>query len=155
MRAFLRAFGFALVIATGPIHASPDDAAEADAEVLRVLKQELWPMAYRQQDTALLDRILADEFQMIDGSGDWSGKKKELDWVARNRPAYDSLEFEICRLDIFENGTAIVAGTGHIRGTDDEGPYVAEYQSTNVLIKREGAWRAIASHVSGYRQTRP
>lgn len=155
MRAFLRAFGFALVIATGPIDASADDTVEADAEVLRVLKQEHWPMAYRQQDTALLDRILADEFQMIDGSGDWSAKQDELDWVARNRPAYDSLEFEIRRLDIFENGTAIVAGTGHIRGTDDEGPYVAEYQSTNVLIKRDGTWRAIASHVSGYRQIRP
>lgn len=155
MRAFLRSFGVALVIAAGPIDASPDDTVEADAEVLRVLKQELWPMAYRRQDTALLERILADDFQMIDGSGDWSAKQDELDWVARNRPAYDSLEFEIRRLDIFGNGTAIVAGTGHIRGTDEEGPYVAEYQSTNVLIKRDGAWRAVASHVSGYRQIRP
>jgi hypothetical protein len=39
-----------------------------------------------------------------------------------------------------------------MRGTDDDGPYVAEYQSTNVLIKRDGVWKAVASHVSGYQR---
>jgi len=77
----------------------------------------------------------------------------ELEWVSNNKPGYDSLTFELKRLDVFENGTAIAAGTGTIRGTDADGPYVAQYQSTNVLIKRDGKWRAIASHVSGYRKT--
>jgi hypothetical protein len=36
-----------------------------------------------------------------------------------------------------------------IEGKDEQGPYVMEYQSSNILIKRDGLWRAIASHVSG------
>ncbi len=128
--------------------ATPSD----DEQALRHLKEVAWPQAYREQDTALLDSILADEFQMISGSGDWSTKLDELRWIRSNKPDYDAFSFEIRRLEIFENGTAIVAGTGTIHATDNDGPYLAEYQSTNVLIKRDGVWRAIASHVSGYRR---
>jgi ketosteroid isomerase-like protein len=124
----------------------------ADEAAIRELKESLWPKAYFEQDTALLDRILAPEFQMVDGDGNWSTKAAELDWVAKNKPGYDSLTFEIRRLEVFENGTAIAAGTGTIRGRDGDGPYVARYQSTNVLIKRDGQWRAVASHVSGYQK---
>ena len=59
---------------------------------------------------------------------------------------------EIKRLEIFENGTAVVAGTGHIQGRDADGPYKVEYQSSNILIKRGGLWKAVASHVSGARR---
>jgi len=140
-----------LAIAMASAQASPSEQAQ-DQAALRELKEVLWPKAYSEQDTKLLGRILADEFQMIDGAGDWSTKAEELAWIAKNKPPYDSLTFSIRRLDIFENGTAIVAGTGTIRGSDAEGAYVAKYQSTNILIKRDGVWKAVASHVSGYKR---
>lgn len=56
------------------------------------------------------------------------------------------------RLEVFANGTAIVAGEGTAKGTDPKGAYVMTYQSTNVLIKRDGAWRAVSSHVSGVKR---
>jgi hypothetical protein len=31
-------------------------------------------------------------------------------------------------------------------------PHEAEYQSTNLLIKRDRVWKAVASHVSGYKK---
>ena len=120
-----------------------------DEEVLREIKEVLWPRAYATQDVDLLDSILAEEFKMVDAEGNWSTKAAELEWIRANAPSYDSLEYNITRLDIFENGTAIVAGTGVVSGSAEEGPYVLEYQSTNVLIKRDGAWQAVASHVSG------
>jgi len=123
-----------------------------DEALLREIKEVLWPKAYFEQDTALLDRILADEFKMIDGAGTWSTKTDEIEWVSNNKPTYDSLVFEIHRLEIFSGVTAIVAGTGTIQGSDEDGSYVAEYQSTNVLVKRDGLWRAVASHVSGYKR---
>jgi hypothetical protein len=45
-----------------------------------------------------------------------------------------------------------VAGTGVVTTADDDGPFVFEYQSSNVLIKRNGAWKAVASHVSGIKR---
>ena len=144
----------ALLFATAALFAGAASFADktTDDAALRELKEVLWPKAYFEQDTQLLDTILAREFQMVDGDGNWSTKADELAWLGKNKPAYDSLAFSIRRLDIFENGTAIAAGTGTIRGSDEKGPYVAEYQSTNVLIKRDGRWQAIASHVSGYKK---
>ncbi len=120
-----------------------------DEAALRHLKEVLWPKAYQDQDTALLDQILASEFQMIDASGNIFKKKDELAYIQVVKPSYDNFEFVIDRLDIFENMTAIVAGLGVISGSDEKGEYKTTYHSSNVLIKRDDAWKAVASHVSG------
>lgn len=138
----------AVLLFAAALQAAPQDRS-ADEKALRQIKEVDWPKAYREQDTALLDRILADEFQSIDADGNWSTKAEELDYIRKNKPSYESFRFEIRRLEIFENGTAVVAGTGHIQGRDEKGPYRVEYQSSNILIKRGGVWKAISSHVSG------
>ena len=72
------------LLAFGAAHAAETSADEA---AIRELKETLWPKAYFEQDTALLNRILAPEFQMVDGDGNWSTKAADLDWVAKNTPA--------------------------------------------------------------------
>lgn len=119
-----------------------------DTKILRNLKEVQWPKAYREQDTLLLNTILGDDFQMIDAAGTWSTKKDELEWIKENAMQPDSFRYEIKRLDIFDNGTAIVCGTGHVHNDSIK----TIYQSSNILIKRNGIWKAVASHVSGIRQ---
>ena len=128
---------------------SESKAQKTDEEQLRYIKEVLWPKSYREQDTVLLDKILADEFAMIDAQGEWTSKRDELDYIKKNKPSYDSFFFEIKRLDIFENGTAVVSGIGHVKGSNENGPYDMEYHSSNILIKRKEGWKAISSHVSG------
>jgi len=115
-----------------------DDEAE-----LRHLKTVLWPTAYRTQDTKLLDSLLHRSFQLIDASGERSDKQGELDYIRNNKWDPGEFEYRIERLDIYQGTFAIVDGTG-----------VAEnysYKSSNVLIKLDGRWQAISSHVSGYK----
>ncbi len=153
---FILTVATTLISCTGePKEKSPVDL-EADHQYLTHLKEVNWPKAYREQDTLLLDQILAEEFRVIRNDGSWSSKAEELDFIKNNGPSYDTLTFEIKRLDIFENGTAIVAGAGHVFGTGEDGnPTEAIYQSTNVLVKRDGNWKAVSSHVSGYRVIQP
>jgi predicted TIM-barrel fold metal-dependent hydrolase len=135
-----------------PVRAANPPSDEAE---LREIKEVLWPRAYREGDTALLDRLLAEEFRLIDPDGGWSDKATELAHVAERRWINRSFRFEIRRLEVFENGTAIVAGRGVVIGpeSDPDGGY--QYQSSNVLIRRAGRWQAIASHVSGVRPLAP
>ena len=125
---------------------------EEEKEKLRYLKEIEWPKAYQEQDTLLLDRILASEFQMIDDSGNTFSKNDELDYIKKHAPTYDYFRFEIERLEVFENLTAIVSGKGIINGKDDTGKYLTTYHSSNVLIKRGDRWKAISSHVSGVKK---
>jgi hypothetical protein len=74
--------------------------------------------------------------------------------VRKNKPSYDSFRFVIRRLQIFENRTAVVSGTGYIetKAKDGNKGSKTEYQSSNVLIERDGRWQAISSHVSGIKK---
>lgn len=119
-----------------------------EKSTLRFLKEIEWPLAYSNQDTVLLDRILGEDFQMIDQSGGWYTKADELAWIKENGTSYDSFFYEIKRLEVLPNGTAVVAGTGHIYADTTH----SVYESSNVLVKRDGLWKAILSHVSGYRK---
>ena len=114
-------------------------------EQLTFLKETQWPKAYREQDTTLLNQILGDDFQMIDASGAWTNKQDELQWIKKNSTNYDSFYYEIRRLDLLDNGTAIICGTGHIYNDTTK----TIYQSSNVLEWRNDEWKAVLSHVSG------
>lgn len=124
-------------------------ARQSDAELLRRIKTVDWPKAYREQDVGLLDKILAEEFERIGDDGRRSSKRDEMEYIRKNRPSYSTFRFEVTRLEVFENGTAIVSGVGDVRGRDAKGSYTTRYSSSNVFIKRGGEWKAVASHVSG------
>ena len=146
-------FGLLMVLPAVP--AGADEAA--DKARLREIKEVLWPKAYREQDVALLNQILAEEFESIDAQGKRSAKAEELDYIRKNKPSYDSFRFEIRRLQVFENRTAIVSGTGFLetKASGDKKASRTEYQSSNVFIERDGRWQAISSHISGVTQTSP
>ena len=75
--------------------------ADADDEAeLRHIKTVLWPQAYREQDAALLDRLLDDSFQLIDAEGNLSTKQGELEYIAGNR--WDPGEFEY-RIELLDS----------------------------------------------------
>jgi hypothetical protein len=127
---------------------------EDDLATLRFLKEVEWPKAYKLQDTILLDRILADEFQMVDSEGGYTRKADQINYVRNHKISYDSFRFEIKRLEIFKGEFAVVTGTGTIAGRDSLGSYKIIYQSSNHLIKRDKLWRAVSSHTSGQKTFR-
>ncbi len=130
-----------------PLPPHPANTVE-DENTLRHLKKVLWPRAYATHDTTLLHQILAEDFRLIDHAGNWYNKADEIEWIKENATSHDSFHYEIKRLDIYPNGTAVVAGTGHMINDGEE----AIYQSSNVLMKQGDAWQAVLSHVSGYRE---
>lgn len=133
---------------------NPVVITDQDEETLREFKTVLWPKAYREQDTVLLDQLLHEEFEMVDDNGDKYTKADELEYIANYGPSYDEFDFEITRLDIFENGTAVISGTGTMKGIDGGEAYITKYKSSNVLVKVDGKWKAINSHVSGVKEER-
>lgn len=98
-----------LLVALVPL---PLVAQQPDEATRRQLKEELWPRAYREGDPALLDRILADEFQGVGPDGAWSSKGQELERVSRTRMVNKSFRFAIRRREVLGNATAVVAGRG-------------------------------------------
>ena len=141
---------FALLVITLISCDGAEPIGDKDRVALRYLKEVEWSMAYREQDTVLLDRILHDDFQMIDAEGNTFTKAGELVWIKKNEWKVDSFRYEIKRLETWPNGTAIVSGMGHMLSDST----ASTYWSSNVFIKTDGLWRAISSHVSGVKETK-
>ncbi len=70
---------FALLMTVLVSCGGPEPVGEKDRVALRYLKEVQWSAAYRGQDTVLLDRILHEDFQLIDAEGNVFSKADELD----------------------------------------------------------------------------
>ena len=126
-----------------------DTGTSSDENQLRQLKEVLWPQAYREQDVALLDKILDPSFEMVGEDGRRFSKADEIASLPDSTWPHDAFSFYISRLDIYDGQFAIVSGEGRGKGKNAEGPYCFVYQSSNVLHKTNHQWKAVASHVSG------
>ncbi|WP_425391416.1 nuclear transport factor 2 family protein [Ekhidna sp.] len=131
---------------------NPVVITDQDEETLREFKTVLWPKAYNEQDTALLNQLLHAKFEMMDDNGDSFTKADELDYISNYAPSHDEFNYEITRLDLFDNGTAVISGTGTMKGVEGGEAYITTYKSSNVLVKENGQWKAISSHVSGVKE---
>ena len=121
----------------------------SDEAALRHLKQQIWPRAYRENDVDLLDRILHERFVLIDAAGQSTSKAEELAMLPDYRWTHDEFAYDVDHLEIFEDQTAVVSGIGQASGASESGDYCLRYRSSNVLIKQDGTWKAVLSHVSG------
>ncbi|MEP5614176.1 MAG: nuclear transport factor 2 family protein [Cyclobacteriaceae bacterium] len=144
----------ALFVACDPPAKAQSNVSDQDIRTLTDLKIVSFAKAYEEQDTVLLDQILHEKYQLVDDGGEVYSKASEMDYVSKYGASYDSFEFTIQKLDVFENGTAMIFGLGSIAGSDIQGSYSQTYKSTDVFVKEGGKWKAITTHVSGVKEIR-
>lgn len=139
---------FVCLLLLAPQMLMAEDNASDEAQ-LRELKTKLWQQAYRQGDAQLLDKILHESFEFVQNDGSISTKAKELKAVAASKWNPKSFRYEIKRLKVYQGKFAVVSGVGHAE-TQSGVRYL--YHSSNHLVKQEGRWQAVSSHVSGYQE---
>lgn len=123
---------------------NPVTSSEED-EVRRV--ESDWGDAFEQRDFGALDRIMADEYILTDPLGNVRGKAESLAALATNEVRFDSTESD--NVTVCINGdTAVVTGRSTFKGRYRGWSMAGQYQYTDVLVKRNGSWQAISSHIT-------
>src|SRR5215203_5508430 len=107
---------FCLTLFNLSMFGQDSNSRESDEKALRYLKEIEWPKAYREQDTALLDRILSDEFQMIGSDGEWSNKKEQLKYIASHKPTYESFRLKFIDLKFLKIIPPLYRGKERLAG---------------------------------------
>lgn len=112
-----------------------------------------WNEAYPRRDVSVLDRIIADDWVGIDGSGLVISKRDLLERVKSTVPFLDPYKFDEINLRMFQDA-AIVNGrlSGTRRGKD--GTFYIEQRYTRVYVKRDGRWQAVATQVTVVKEDR-
>lgn len=125
-----------------------------DLSELTDIQKNQWVKAYLEQDTALLNGLLHEKYQLIDDNGDKYTKQDEMTYVSNYPPSYSSQEFEILEIDIIDMGAAVVLAKATLKGTDSDEAYITTYTSSTSFVKINDQWQAINSHVSGVKEER-
>jgi len=106
-----------------------------------------WNEAYPRLDAATLDRIIADDWVCIDGTGLVIMKNELLRRVASSTSFLDPYKFDEIALHMFEQA-AIVIGrlSGQMR--DSDGVHDVSQRYMRVYVKRNEHWQAVATQVT-------
>jgi RNA polymerase sigma factor (sigma-70 family) len=123
-------------------------AGEADREAIRgdeldvIMLDRAWVDAIPRRDAAVVNRILADDFEGVDTAGNLFTKASYLPDLRNGAFGVQTIELDEIKTRLFGE-TAVVTSRIKIAGHPTRG------RMTNVYIKRQGRWQCVASHASG------
>jgi ketosteroid isomerase-like protein len=117
-----------------------------DEQQVRQLEHE-WVNAFIQGDTETLDRILAEDFIFTDPEGRLLTK---AEWLADLKSG--ELNFESIHLDNLQvrmyGDAAVANGRVTVKAQSKEGGFNGQYCYTDMYVKRNGQWQAVAEQAT-------
>jgi ketosteroid isomerase-like protein len=121
-------------------------AAQAQTKAADELKQieNDWVNALKTKNVARLGEILGDGWVSLDWDGNTTDKAKMLAHLKLPSYTLDSIQMGPMTVRIFEN-TAVVTGSDTETGKEDGKDASGKYIWTDVFVKQNGKWRAVAS----------
>lgn len=128
--------------------AAPEAPAEDVGSTIVQLEKD-WVAAIRSKDTTALDRLLADDFVGFSPTGHAYRKTQAIQDLKDARYIVDKMDLDDASVNVY--GTTAVSFTSQeekskYAGKDTSG----HYYYTDVWVKKDGRWQAVASHGSPY-----
>lgn len=124
-------------------------AADSGAKQALIERVHAWDRAASDRDTKALDRILADDFTITLANGQVESKR---DYLLRFVKAPQmTLDVSDKSTDIavsLHGATAIVTGQSSAKQPYRGPKTIGQYRFTDVYVKRNGTWRAVASQLT-------
>ena len=119
----------------------------ADITRLQEIQQEL-AAAWMARDRATIERLIAPDWTVTHVAGQ---RLTRAD-VFRDMFESDATHIESTTVDEVEvrlfGDTAVVTGRTHARGSQSGAPFDMRLRFTDVFVRRQGAWQAVASHAT-------
>lgn len=116
-------------------------SAKVEKEVLQVERK--WDDAIAGRDKAALERILADDFLVVDAGG-ITTKRQLIENIMSPDVVVEPFQTEDTRIRV-HGGTVIVTARFAQRGTYRGKEFSAQYRYTDVYVRRGGRWKAVSA----------
>ena len=120
-------------------------AAEVPADLAKAVKD--YDEAQIQGDKAELQRLVADDYMLVNSSGRVQNKAELI--ADYTTPGYRIEPFEILQPveKVWSDG-AVMGGVVNLRGIDGGKPFSVTLRFADIWTKRNGKWQVIYTHVS-------
>ncbi|MDP9112677.1 MAG: nuclear transport factor 2 family protein [Acidobacteriota bacterium] len=117
--------------------------AQSVEQTLKQLEHD-WSQASLKRDLATLDKIMADDWVSIDFQGRTSSKSETIANLKSGLPATQAAGIGEMKVRVFGD-SAIVTGSDTEKSSVKGKDVVDKYLWTDVFVKRDGRWQAVAS----------
>ena len=123
----------------------PENTAD-DEQQVRQLEHE-WIEAFLQGDTETLDRILADDFIFTDPEGRLLTKPEWIADITSGELTFESIHIDDLQVRMYGDA-AVANGRVTVKAQSKEGGFEGQYCYTDMYVKRDGRWQAVAEQAN-------
>ncbi|HET7811917.1 MAG TPA: nuclear transport factor 2 family protein [Steroidobacteraceae bacterium] len=122
-------------------------AAPPTTEQLLKDTENAWSQAYVTGDAAWLDKLMAPEYLFTDTDGKTYNRDDDISAVKSGEWKMTSFKMGDLKVHVYGD-VATVTGLNDFVATDHGKDASCKCRFTDVFVKRDGRWQAVASHVS-------
>jgi ketosteroid isomerase-like protein len=144
-----RIFVFACLAlgALGAIKAAGDNGSPATDEKAVAAIDIRYQAAVERNDAATMDRILADDFVLVTGSGKAQTKADLLSEARSGRTIYEHQDDTLQTVRVWGN-TAVVTARLRAKGTEDGKPFEYTLWFSDTYVHTPTGWRYVFAQAS-------
>ncbi len=120
-----------------------------EQELMQIERE--WVQISVNHDASALDRIEADDFIYTGVDGTLVTKAQDISDITSGNLTAESANIEEMKVRVYGD-TAVVIGRLTTKGQYKGKDFSGQYRFTDVFVKRNGKWQAVASHASSITQ---
>ncbi|HWM92393.1 MAG TPA: nuclear transport factor 2 family protein [Thermoanaerobaculia bacterium] len=121
------------------------EASGDEAAVLQAVRDAC--KTYLDGDADRLAEVLTEDFTLTDSSGVVTTRADDIEHARKGTIRYEVFENHDMKVRL-HGDAAVITGRTTVKGQAGGTPFAAEFQFTDTLVRRDGRWRFVASHVS-------
>ena len=119
--------------------------ARDDQELRKIERQ--WTEAMEREDAGRIEKILSDEYTMVDSVGVSASRAEVLDRLRSGALKFDSFGTSDIKSRVFQGG-AVLTGRLSAKGKHKDQDITGDYRFIDVFEFRNGTWKAIYTQLS-------
>jgi len=131
-----------LVLSQEKPAASAKGKAGGDAKAMLEQMEKDRAQAVVKKDTATLEKMTADDYQLIDTNGKVRGKADTMEAIKSGAINLQSNDIDDLKVQVYGN-TAVVTGRSNPKGTIDGKDVSGPMRFSRVYVKRNGTWQSV------------
>jgi ketosteroid isomerase-like protein len=143
------AIAAAIAIAQLPGYAAGTDRSSGEQQIKK-LEQD-WVNAMVKRDGAFLQKIEADDYTLTGPDGKVLTKQEDIKNTTEGDTIFDDIKIEKLKVRLYGD-TAVVNGENMVKAHSKDGDLEEDlsgpYSWTDVFVKENGQWKAVATHVT-------
>lgn len=139
------AFVGAISIAQLSVRAADSNRAN-DEQQIRKIEQD-WINAIVKRDASFLQKLETQDYTFTGPDGKLLNKEEDIKNTTGGDTVFDDFKIDNVKVR-FYGDTAVVNGLGTIKAHEKDEDLSGQYSWTDVFVKQNGEWKAIAAHVT-------